>query len=65
MIISMEAADGPDRAMTLEQVEQICKQVRAAGGHGGNHVTGTTRGFKGRIIRLSVDTVSGQELHES
>lgn len=64
MIISTEAADGPKQGMTLEEVEEFCRQVRAAGGHGGNRVTGMTRGFKGRQFRLTVDTASGQERHE-
>lgn len=59
MIISVEAADGPGNGLTLDEVEELCRQARAAGGHGGNRVTGLTRGFKGRQFRMSVDTMSG------
>lgn len=68
MIISVDAVDGPHKAITLGQLKELCRQAEAAGGHDGNQITGLTRGFKGRQIRVSVDTASGlrpeDERHE-
>lgn len=64
MIISMQAAGGPKRSLTLKEVERFCEQVRAAGGQDDSRVTGVTRGWGGRQYQLSVDTASGSERRE-